>query len=68
MTIKSFISNLWGLLRFLFFCAEPVACGRLFVPDLTFGEHIGMDEHIFFYMGETQERCVFCWLDAPVSK
>ena len=32
------------------------------------GEHIGMDEHIFFYMGETQERCVFCWLDAPVSK
>ena len=42
--------------------------GRLFVPDLTFGEHIEMDEHIFFYMGETQERCVFCWLDAPVSK
>lgn len=29
-----------------------------------------MDEHIFFYiyMGETQERCVFRWLDAPVSK
>ena len=52
----------------LFFCAEPVACGRLCVPNLTFGEHIGMDEHIFFYMGETQERCVFCWLDAPVSK
>lgn len=40
----------------------------MFVPDLTFGEHIEMDEHIFFYMGETQERCVFCWLDAPVSK
>ena len=52
----------------LFFCAEPVACGRLCVPDLTVGEHIEMDEHIFFYMGETQERCVFCWLDAPVSK
>lgn len=52
----------------LFFCAEPVACGRLFVPDLTFGEHIEMDEHTFFYMGETQERCAFCWLDAPVSK
>ena len=51
-----------------FFCAEPVTCGRLFVPDLTFGEHIEMGEHIFFYMGETQERCVFCWLDAPVSK
>lgn len=49
-------------------CAEPVACGRLFAPDLTFGEHIEMGEHIFFYMGETQERCVFCWLDAPVSK
>lgn len=52
----------------LFFCAEPVACGRLFAPDLTVGEHIRMDEHIFFYMGETQERCVFRWLDAPVSK
>ena len=51
-----------------FFCAEPVACGRLFVPDLTFGEHIGMDEHIFFHMGATQERGVFRWLDAPVSK
>ena len=51
-----------------FFCTEPVACGRLFVPDLTFGEHIEMDEHIFSYTGETQERCVFCWLDAPVSK
>jgi len=38
------------------------------VPDLTFGEHIGMDEHIFFHMGETQERGVFRWLDAPVSK
>lgn len=53
----------------LFFCAESTVCGRLFVPDLTFGEHVRMDEHIFFYyMGETQERCVFCWLDAPVSK
>ena len=52
----------------LFFCAEPVACGRLFVSGLTFGEHIEMDEHTFFYMGETQERCAFCWLDAPVGK
>ena len=26
--------------------------GRLFVPDLTFGEHIEMGENIFFYMGE----------------
>lgn len=51
-----------------FSCTESAVCGRLCVPDLTFGEHIGMDEHIFFYMGETQERCVFCWLDAPVSK
>ena len=25
--------------------------GRLFVPDLTFGEHIEMGENIFFYMG-----------------
>ena len=52
----------------LFFCAEPVACGRLFVPDLTFGEHIEMGENISFYMGETQERGVICWLDTPVSK
>lgn len=51
-----------------FFCAESAVCGRLFVPDLTFGEHIGMDGHTFFYMGETQERCVFRWPDAPVSK
>ena len=51
-----------------FFCAESAVCGRLFVPDLTFGEHIEMDEHTFFYRGETQERCVFRWLDAPVSK
>lgn len=57
----------------LFFCAaiflaESAVCVRLCVPDLTFGEHIEMDEHIFFYMGATQERCVICWLDAPVSK
>ena len=52
----------------LFFCAEPVASGRLFVPGLTFGEHIEMGEHISFRLGETQERCAFCWLDAPVSK
>ena len=52
----------------LIFCAEPVACGRLFVSDLTFGEHIEMGEHIFFYVGEAQERCVFCRPDAPVSK
>ena len=43
-----------------FFCTEPTVCGRLFAPDLTVGEHIEMDEHTFFYMGETQERCVFC--------
>lgn len=24
--------------------------GRLFVPDLTFGEHIEIEENIFFYM------------------
>ena len=51
-----------------FFCAEPVACGRLFVPDLTFGEHIEMGENIFFYMGEMQECYVIYWLDAPVAK
>ena len=28
--------------------------GRLFVPDLTFGEHIEMGENIFFYIWE---RC-----------
>lgn len=52
----------------LFFCAESAVCGRLCVPDLTFGEHIEMGENISFYMGATQERCVICWLDAPVSK
>ena len=40
--------------------------GRLFVPDLTFGEHIEMGENIFFYMGEMQECYVIYWLDAPV--
>ena len=52
----------------LFFCTESTVCGRLFVPDLTFGEHIGMDEHIFFYMGEMQECYVIYWPDAPVAK
>ncbi len=42
--------------------------GRLFVPDLTFGEHIEMGENIFFYMGEMQECYVIYWLDAPVAK
>ena len=51
-----------------FFCAEPAVCGRLFVPDLTFGEHIRMGEHIFFYMGEMQECYVIYWPDAPVAK
>ena len=41
--------------------------GRLFVPDLTFGEHIEMGENIFFYMGEMQECYVIYWLDAPVD-
>ena len=41
--------------------------GRLFVPDLTFGEHIEMGENIFFYMGEMQECYVIYWLDAPVA-
>lgn len=42
--------------------------GRLFIPDLTFGEHIEMGENIFFYMGEMQECYVIYWLDAPVEK
>ena len=42
--------------------------GRLFVPDLTFGEHIEMGENIFFYMGEMQECYGIYWLDAPVAK
>ena len=42
--------------------------GRLFVPDLTFGEHIEMGENIFFYMGEMQECYVIYWPDAPVAK
>ena len=40
--------------------------GRLFVPDLAFGEHIQMGENIFFFMGEMQECYVIYWLDAPV--
>ena len=36
--------------------------GRLFVPDLAFGQHI------FFYMGEMQECYVIYWPDAPVAK
>ncbi|MFR9253541.1 MAG: hypothetical protein ACLVKM_10920 [Oscillospiraceae bacterium] len=51
-----------------FFCAESAVYGRLCVPDLTVGEHIETGENISFYMGETQERGVICWLDAPVSK
>ena len=47
---------------------QDIACGRLFVPDLTFGEHIEMGENIFFYMGEMQECYVIYWLDAPVAK
>ena len=39
--------------------------GRLFVPDLAFGEHIQMGENIFFFMGEMQECYVIYWLDAP---
>ena len=39
----------------------------LFVPDLTFGEHIEMGENIFFYMGEMQECYVIYWPDAPVA-
>ena len=42
--------------------------GRLFVPDLTFGEHIEMGENIFFFMGEMQECYVIYWPDAPVAK
>ncbi len=42
--------------------------GRLFVPDLAFGEHIEMGENIFFYMGEMQECYVIYWPDAPVNK
>ena len=42
--------------------------GRLFVPDLTFGQHIQMGENIFFYMGEMQECYVIYWPDAPVAK
>ena len=42
--------------------------GRLFVPNLAFGEHIEMGENIFFYMGEMQECYVIYWLDAPVAK
>ena len=42
--------------------------GRLFVPDLTFGEHIEMGENIFFYMGEMQECYVIYWLAAPVAQ
>ena len=43
-------------------------CGRLFVPDLTFGRHIEMGENIFFFMGEMQECYVIYWPDAPVAK
>ena len=42
--------------------------GRLFVPDLAFGEHIEMGENIFFFMGEMQECYVIYWPDAPVAK
>ena len=40
--------------------------GRLFVPDLTFGEHIEMGENIFFYMGEMQE--CFVSAQAPLAR
>ena len=36
-------------------------CGRLFVPDLTFGKHIEMGENVFFYMGEMAECYVICY-------
>lgn len=42
--------------------------GRLFVPDLTFDEHIEMGGNIFFYMGEMQECYVIYWPDAPIAK
>lgn len=42
--------------------------GRLFVPDLAFGEHIEMGENIFLFMGEMQECYVIYWPDAPVAK
>ena len=42
--------------------------GRLFVPDLAFGQHIEMGENIFFFMGEMQECYVIYWPDAPVVK
>ena len=42
--------------------------GRLFVPDLTFGEHIEMGENIFFYLGEMQECYVIYWTGEPVVK
>lgn len=42
--------------------------GRLFVPDLAFGEHIEMGENIFFFMGEMQECYVIYWPGAPVAK
>ena len=51
-----------------FFCAEPVACGRLFVPDLTFGKHIEMGENVFFYMGEMAECYVIYWPGKPVTE
>ena len=44
------------------------ASGRLFVPNLAFGEHIEMGENIFFFMGEMQECYVIYWPDAQVAK
>ena len=36
---------------------------RLFIPDLTFGEHIEMGENIFLFRGEMQECYVIYWID-----
>ena len=43
-------------------------CGRLFVPDLTFGKHIEMGENVFFYMGEMAECYVIYWPGKPVTE
>lgn len=38
---------------------------RLFIPDLTFEEHIEMGENIFLFLGEMAECYVIYWPDAP---
>ena len=40
--------------------------GRLFIPNLAFGQPIEMGENIFFFMGEMQECYVIYWPDAPI--